>query len=199
MTSDGTTVVLAAIAYVCGSLPSGLLLARAFTGRDVRTIGSGNIGAANVSRLAGKWVAGAVLAFDLLKGAIPVVVALVLGLDPIQAAIVAGFAVLGHDFSVFLRFVGGKGVATTVGVCAALALLPSVAAGIVWLLVLGVTRVSALASLIALWMLPLLMAIFDQPPEYVALSFGLCLLGLYTHRHNLVRLATRAENRVGPT
>ena len=127
------------------------------------------------------------------------VVAVALGLNPIQAAIVAGFAVLGHDFSVFLRFVGGKGVATTMGACAALALLPSVAAGIIWLLVLGVTRVSSLASLIALWMLPLLMAIFDQPPEYVALSFALCVLGLYTHRDNLVRLATSAENRVGPT
>lgn len=199
MKSELFTVVLSLLAYLCGSIPSGLLLGRALTGRDVRTIGSGNIGAANVSRLAGRSAAGLVLFFDLIKGALPVAVAVLLGLNPIQVAIVAGCAVVGHDFSLFLRFRGGKGVATTIGACAALAILPALAAGIVWLLIVALFRVSSLASLIALWLLPLFMAIFDERPEFVALSFALWLLGIFTHRDNLQRLSSRTENSVGRT
>jgi acyl phosphate:glycerol-3-phosphate acyltransferase len=191
------TTALVVAAYLLGSLPFGLLLGKAFTGKDVRDVGSGNIGAANVFRLAGRGVGAGVLLGDMAKGIVPVLIGRGIHLDPIQLSIVAGAAVLGHDFSAFLRFKGGKGVATTIGVCLALAPIPTTAAAVVWVLVLGISRTSSLASLSSLWALPLCMAVFDQPTEYVALAFGLCLLGLFTHRDNIGRMGLGVEHRIG--
>jgi glycerol-3-phosphate acyltransferase PlsY len=191
------TTAFVVLSYLLGSIPSGLLLGRALTGQDVRETGSGNIGAANVSRMAGRPLAVAVLVADILKGLLPVLIARALHLDPIQLAVVAGAAVIGHDFSAFLRLHGGKGVATTFGACLALAPVPTAGAAALWVIFFAISRVSAIASLVSLWALPLLMAAFDQPPEYVALAFGLWLLALYTHRDNLKRLAQGSEYRFG--
>lgn len=191
------TTALVVAAYLLGSIPFGLLLGKAFTGKDVRDVGSGNIGAANVFRLAGQGVGAGVLVGDMVKGIVPVLIGRAIHLDPIQLSIVAGAAVLGHDFSAFLRFQGGKGVATTFGVFLVLAPIPTIAAAVVWVLVLGISRTSSLASLSSLWALPLCMAVFDQPTEYVALAFGLCLLGLFTHRDNIGRMGLGVEHRIG--
>jgi len=199
--SEGAMPVAAAglsiIAYLAGSIPSGLILGRLFSGKDVRRSGSGNIGAANVSRVAGSRVGALVLVADLLKGLLPVLIARWLSLNPIDLAIIAGFTVIGHDFSLFLRFKGGKGVATTLGAAAGLALVPASAAAVAWVLIVGVKRVSAVGSLVSLWLLALFMAVFDQPPEFVCLAFALSVLSVYTHRENIARLSRGDENRVG--
>lgn len=187
---------LAVLGYLAGSIPSGLIFGRMFTGRDVRTVGSGNIGAANVSRVAGYRVAVLVLLFDVLKGLGPVLAGRALRLNPIELSIIAGAAVLGHDFSAFLKLSGGKGVATTLGVALALAPVVALSGAVIWLISLGIWRFSSVASLIALWSLPVLMAIFDQPVEYVPLTAGLALLGFYTHRENLSRLSAGEEARL---
>lgn len=190
-------VVLTMAAYLVGSIPSGLILAKLFTGRDVRDAGSGNIGAANISRIAGFRVAIFVLVFDMAKGFVPVILGRISSLDPTQLAVIAGAAVIGHDFSIFLRFHGGKGVATTLGIALGLATLPgSIAAGI-WVSVLGVTRYSSISSLIALAMLPITMAAFNEPAPFVALGLGLFVLGIFTHRENILRLSNREESRIG--
>lgn len=187
---------LGLVAYFTGSIPTGLLLGRAMAGMDVRQSGSGNIGAANVSRVAGARAGALVLIGDLLKGVIPVLVGRGLRLNPIDLAIIGGLTVIGHDFSIFLRLRGGKGVATTLGAAATLALLPAASAALVWILVAVVFRVSAMASLVSLWTLALFMAVFDQPPEFVALAFGLSLLSVFTHRDNIARLSRGQENRI---
>jgi glycerol-3-phosphate acyltransferase PlsY len=193
MNSTVAVVVLTVVAYLCGSVPFGLIFGRAFAGTDVRETGSGNIGAANVARTAGIGVAILTLVGDVTKGLLPVLVGRVLHLSPNELAIIGGAAVLGHDFSIFLKFRGGKGVATTLGVVLALAPAAVAVAAVVWLVGYGLSRKSAVGSLMALWSLPLALAVFDKPDAYIALTFGLFLLALITHRDNLARLSTARE------
>ncbi len=191
------TAILMIAAYLAGSIPFGLLVAKATTGQDVREVGSGNIGAANVSRAAGYPVAVLVLILDAVKGLAPVVLGRVLGLEPWQLALVGGIAVVGHDFSIFLRFHGGKGVATTLGIAIGLIPLGGLAAAVIWLVVLGLFRVSSAASIVALMLLPLVIAILDGPAPYIPLAFALVLLALFTHRDNLSRLFSGSERGTG--
>jgi len=132
-------------AYLCGSIPFGLLIARAATGKDVRHIGSGNIGATNVARAAGKGAAAATLAADALKGYLPVLLA---PRTPAWLpAACALCAVAGHCFPLWLRFRGGKGVATGLGVAFALAPWAAVAGGLVWVILYKIFKISAVGSL----------------------------------------------------
>jgi glycerol-3-phosphate acyltransferase PlsY len=189
--------VLSLLAYLAGSVPSGLIIGRWFTGQDVRRYGSGNIGAANVSRLAGFRAALLVLFLDTTKGVLPVLLGRWFGLSPTELAIVSGVAVLGHDYSAFLRFSGGKGVATTLGVMLVLAPVATLIAAAVWALVAALTRYSSLASLSALFVLPLTLWLLNQPVAYSLLALALAVLGLYKHRDNIMRLATGHEARIG--
>jgi glycerol-3-phosphate acyltransferase PlsY len=135
-----------ALAYLCGSIPFGLLIARFKTGTDVRTVGSGNIGATNVARAAGKAAAALTLALDALKGFAPVFAAGRFAADPVPAACAVA-AVCGHCFPVWLRFRGGKGVATGLGVSLAIAPWAALAGALAWVLVYAVRRISSLGSL----------------------------------------------------
>lgn len=183
------------VAVAAGSFPSGVALGRLVTGRDVRDQGSGNIGAANAARLGGFKVGAGVAVLDILKGVLPVLLGRVVGLQPAQLAVVGLAAVLGHDFSIFLRFQGGKGVATTLGVALALAPIGAAVAAVLWLVVLLRSRYSSLASLIALAVLPLAIAVTGSPPAYVPLGFGLFILAAIKHRGNIERLLTGRESR----
>src|SRR5687768_1202014 len=140
-------IVTIAIAYLCGSIPFGLLLTRAAGLGDVRNIGSGNIGATNVLRTGNKGLAAATLLLDALKGAAPAILALRYGPEP--GAIAGLGAFLGHLYPVWLGFKGGKGVATYIGVLAGLAWQVALIFGAVWLAVAAVTRYASLASLVA--------------------------------------------------
>jgi glycerol-3-phosphate acyltransferase PlsY len=182
---------------VSGSIPFGLLIAKASKGVDVRGIGSGNIGATNVLRAAGKGAAALTLALDMLKGWAPVALGRIVGASDAQVAGVALAAFLGHLYPVFLRFRGGKGVATFLGVL--LALLPKVAflvAG-VWLLIAAVFRYSSLAALVAAAASPLLVWLLDGRRGFVALAVVLSGFILIRHRENMRRLLAGEERRIG--
>lgn len=186
-------LLVGVVAFLLGSIPSGVVLSRALMGRDVREIGSGNFGAANVARAGGFRLGIAVALIDILKGVIPVAIGLAAGLDHTGLAVVALLAVIGHDFSIFLRLKGGKGVATTLGV--ALVLMPAVAllAAGLWVAVFLSLRYSSLASLLALAWLPIGAVLFGQPAAYVWLAAGLAMLGVGKHWENLFRLARGIE------
>jgi glycerol-3-phosphate acyltransferase PlsY len=188
---------LVPLGYVSGSIPFGLLIAKASKGVDVRGIGSGNIGATNVLRAAGKGAAALTLALDMLKGWAPVALGRIVGASDALVAGVALAAFLGHLYPVFLRFRGGKGVATFLGVL--LALLPKVAflvAG-VWLLVAAVFRYSSLAALVAAAASPLLVWLLDGRRGFVALAVVLSGFILMRHRENMRRLLAGEERRIG--
>jgi glycerol-3-phosphate acyltransferase PlsY len=180
-------------AFLVGSIPTGVLLTRLLTGRDVRQEGSGNIGAANVARAAGFKVGAAVAVLDALKGLAPVLLGIWAGLDHTALAVVALAAVAGHDFSIFLRLRGGKGVATTVGVALALAPLAAFGAILAWITVLAVSSIASLASLLALALLPVFMAMTGEPPAYVIAAVFLFLLGAAKHYENIIRLVHGTE------
>ena len=188
---------LVPLGYVSGSIPFGLLIAKASKGVDVRGIGSGNIGATNVLRAAGKGAAALTLALDMLKGWAPVALGRIVGASDALVAGVALAAFLGHLYPVFLRFRGGKGLATFLGVL--LALLPKVAflvAG-VWLLVAAVFRYSSLAALVAAAASPLLVWLLDGRRGFVALAVVLSGFILMRHRENMRRLLAGEERRIG--
>jgi glycerol-3-phosphate acyltransferase PlsY len=188
--------LLVSMAYVLGSIPSGLIVGLLTSGRDVREHGSGNIGAANVTSMAG-WRAGAAVGgLDILKGVTAVALGRAAGFDHSGLALVALAAVCGHDFSLFLRFRGGKGVATTFGVALALAPPPGVLTLVTWVAVLLVTGFAALASLGALAALPLLLALNRQPGVYVLVATVLFSLGAAKHAGNIVRLLRGQEPRI---
>jgi acyl phosphate:glycerol-3-phosphate acyltransferase len=180
--------------YLCGSVPFGLLLTRLFARVDVRTSGSGNIGATNVTRVAGKKVGALVLLFDAAKGALPVLAALSLypDADWLHAATGLG-AVLGHVFSCWLRFRGGKGVATALGVFLVLLSLQTLLAAVVYVAVFALWRVSSLSSLFAIVTLAA-SSFFQATIAYRAAAVSLACLLFWTHRDNIRRLMARQEN-----
>jgi len=209
-----------AIAFAAGAVPFGYLIGRFAFHRDVRLAGSGNIGAANVARTFGRGAGAAVFALDALKGFAPVAIAgsalfatelrARAACPPVVAVVHAGAdlrtwicaaaglaAVLGHCFSPWLGFRGGKGVATAIG---AIAAFSPVAAGIAvatWALGAKATGYSSVGSIAAIGLSPLWLALLTR--DVAATTFGALLAGLIlrTHRHNLTRLACGAENRLG--
>lgn len=172
--------------YLLGAVPFGLLLARRFAGVDVREEGSGNIGATNVARTAGKGLGLATLVLDVAKGALPTIGALLL-LPETWMALVVGFAaVIGHCWPVWLRFEGGKGVATAAGVLLVLAPLPLLAAAAIWALTFKVTKKSSLAALVALVVVQGL--VYAWSPALINVSIPLGLILIVRHRANIRRL-----------
>lgn len=187
---------LAALAfgYLLGSIPFGLILAKLAGLGDIRKIGSGNIGATNVLRSGRKGIAALTLLADMLKGTFAVWLAGRYGPDP---AIIAGLgAFLGHCFPVWLKFKGGKGVATYVGVLAALAWKAALIFAGVWLATAAITRYSSLSALIATLAVPV--ALYWMGDIQVAELFVLmsALVWLF-HRENIARLLSGAESKIG--
>jgi glycerol-3-phosphate acyltransferase PlsY len=190
-------LLLIAAGYLLGSIPFGLLVTRAFAGKDVRSAGSGNIGATNVARVAGKKLGALVLLLDAAKGSLAVLLALQLfpGAFALQAG--AGFAAfLGHVFPPWLAFKGGKGVATALGVLVVLLPWSALAGFVVWLLVLALTRTSSLGSLLGGLAAIGAAFAFGAPVEHRVLAVALLLAMVWTHRANISRLLQRRENRV---
>lgn len=188
------TLVAMAAAFLLGSFPSGVVVSRMLLGRDIRDAGSGNIGAANAARVGGMRAGVMVGLLDVLKGILAVLVGRGLGLDAGGLAWVACAAVFGHDFSIFLGFRGGKGVATTFGAMLALSPAGTLPAALVWMAVLLATGYSSLASLLALAVLPLTLAATGAAPADVLAAFALLLLGIVKHRGNIVRLLSGTES-----
>ncbi|MCY6380488.1 glycerol-3-phosphate 1-O-acyltransferase PlsY [Hoeflea prorocentri] len=180
--------------YLLGSIPFGLLLTRAAGLGDVREIGSGNIGATNVLRTGNKFLAVATLLFDALKGTAAVLIAGIWGPD---MAVIAGFgAFIGHLFPVWLRFRGGKGVATYIGVLLGLLPLGVVIFAVVWLLTAAVTRYSSLAALICAIVVPVALFLlgYIQVAELFTVMSAIIIV---KHRANISRLLSGEESRIG--
>jgi len=185
-------IVLIVLGYLLGSFPSGVVIGR-MRGQDVRREGSGNIGAANAARVLGRGAGATVAALDVAKGMLAVIIARWVGAGDATLALVALAAVLGHDFSLFLRFRGGKGVATSFGAAIALAPVAGVADAALWVAILLVTAISSIASLIALAVLPLIMALTGRPTVDVELAFVLFVVAALKHYENIGRLLRGTE------
>lgn len=184
-----------AVAYLCGSIPFGLLIARAKTGKDVRTVGSGNIGATNVARAAGRPAAILTLVLDALKGLAPVLLAarFAEAQPPLLLAACAIAAVAGHCFPLWLRFRGGKGVATGLGVSLALAPWAALAGACTWLALYKLLRISSVGSLAGV-AVSLLVAVFTADRSALYGLAGVALLILLRHAGNIRRLLRKQES-----
>jgi len=181
------------VSYLIGAIPTGLIVVRLLTGEDIRRHGSGNIGTVNVLRVAGTGTAVVVLAVDILKGMVPVMLAVRMGL-PSWTVVAGGLAAIaGHNWSVFLKFQGGKGIATSFGVLLALSWPAAAVAGVVWVIVVAITRYASLGSLLAVVSVPLSLRWLRQPDAYVYFGIIAALFAVYRHRANIQRLVTGTE------
>lgn len=191
------------IAYLLGSIPTGYLIVKKLKGIDIRKTGSGSTGATNVKRILGtKWFF-TVMILDALKGALAVLIALkyynfvvieqLYGLTPVLAAL---FVILGHSKSVFLKFTGGKSVATGVGTILALCWPVGLIIAAIWGAVTYISKYVSLGSIIAISMAPFLMLIFDQSTYYIWFAALGALYVIYMHRENIKRLKQGTESKV---
>lgn len=196
MTGGGVLATIAALAfgYLLGSIPFGLVLTKMAGLGDIRSIGSGNIGATNVLRTGNKKLAALTLALDALKGAVAVVVA---GMFDPMAALFAGFgAFLGHLYPAWLGFKGGKGVATYLGILIVVTWKGALVFAIVWLGTAFATRYSSLAALLAAIAVPLALFILGMNAPAI-LFLLMSLLVFIKHRQNISRLMNGTESKIG--
>jgi acyl phosphate:glycerol-3-phosphate acyltransferase len=207
-------LIVAAVAYLLGSIPFGYLLVRIFRGEDIRLTGSGNIGATNVARSGARGLGVATLVLDALKGAVAVWVASRIAFSgynrwcdfapaPCPAALAltavgALFAVLGHIFPVWLRFKGGKGVATALGVFSVLFPKAVLVCLAVFLVVVALTRYVSLGSILAALTFPVAAWFLYRPPAGpLAIASVMALIIVLKHHQNISRLLAGSENRLG--
>ncbi|MBK5937649.1 MAG: glycerol-3-phosphate 1-O-acyltransferase PlsY [Halorhodospira halophila] len=190
-------VILVIIGYLIGSISSAIVVCRVMNLGDPRQGGSGNPGATNVLRLAGKVPAGITLVGDWLKGTLPVLLAWLATEDPVVASAAGLAAFFGHLFPVYFRFQGGKGVATGLGVILAWSPLALLATAVTWLAVAGAFRYSSLAAVVAFAMAPIYMLWLSGSPVLTAATAILTVAIVWRHRENIVRLAAGEESRIG--
>lgn len=187
-------ILALAVGYLLGSIPFGLLLTR-FAGKgDIRAVGSGNIGATNVLRTGSKALAALTLLLDALKGAVAVMIAQRLWPDSVQFA--AAGALVGHLYPVWLRFRGGKGVATLLGILVPLLPIAAAVYALVWLGLLLIVRISSVAGIAAAASAPLSAAVLGADALFPML-LGFALLVVWKHRLNIARLKAGTEPKVG--
>jgi glycerol-3-phosphate acyltransferase PlsY len=188
--------ILAAVGgYLLGSIPFGLVLTRFAGLGDIRSIGSGNIGATNVLRTGNKKLAAATLILDGAKGAVAALI--FWAIYDQDAGLFAGlFAVLGHNFPVWLKFKGGKGVATTLGTLLAVSWPTGLLAIATWLVTAKLSRISSLSALVALGLSPIY-AYFLASPRHAVVALVLAALGFMRHRANIERLLAGTEPKIG--
>ena len=191
---DGATILALAVGYLLGSIPFGLLLTRLAGKGDIRDIGSGNIGATNVLRTGSKGLAAATLLLDAIKGAAAVIVAQRLWPDAVNFA--AAGALIGHLYPVWLRFKGGKGVATMLGILVPLFWQAALVYALLWVGLLLILRISSVAGMTAAGSAPVTAAVLGEQALFPML-LGFALLVIWKHRENIRRLAKGEEPRVG--
>ena len=190
-------ILFAGLSYLFGAIPSGYVLFYISEKKDIRNFGSQATGATNLLRLKGWKFAVPILLFDVLKGVLPVVLALEF-FEDLRFALVCGFlAVVGHCLPVYIKFKGGKGLATTLGVYAVLGFKPLLLSLGVFLLAVGITRYVSLGSLLAVLSYPLFILLFKGNIEIVCLSVVLFLLIVFMHRGNIARLIKGEERKLG--
>ena len=193
-------ILTVVVAYIIGSIPTGYIIVKAKTGKDIRTVGSGSTGATNVKRVLGKKYFFIVMLLDALKGALPVLLAehfitagSSLGLAPVAAAVAV---IIGHSTSMFLHFKGGKSVASGVGTILALNFIAGLIIAVVWGIITYVTKYVSVGSIIALAISPFIMYYLNAPLAYIAYCALGALYIVYLHRENITRLINGNENKV---
>ena len=189
-----------AASYLIGSIPTGYIIVKLFTGQDIRKIGSGSTGATNVKRVMGKKWFFIVMILDAIKGALPVILAALFGTAlkdygvlPVVAAVCV---ILGHSKSVFLNFTGGKSVASGVGTLLALNWQTGLVIAVVWAFVTWTWRYVSLGSIIAMSLAPIIMWIMNAPVAYIVYALIAAIYVIYLHRENIQRLKNGTENKV---
>jgi glycerol-3-phosphate acyltransferase PlsY len=196
-------VLTAVFSYVIGSIPTAYLFGKTLKGIDIRQHGSGNMGATNAFRVLGKKVGTAVLVLDIIKGIVAVILIAGLFHQDVNGRIVAAVAaVAGHNWTCFLQFKGGKGIATTFGVLVGLTIaLPDIRLAVLlcalsWLLCFVITAYISVSSIVAAVLLPILMVVVSAPFSMILLSILFCLFVVFRHRSNIQRLLTGQEPKV---
>ena len=184
--------IIILISYLLGSIPFGFLLTKIFLNKDIRKIGSGNIGATNALRTGNKTLGYATLILDILKAVIPVIFVKIFYSDYLYISSLCVF--LGHVFPIWLKFKGGKGVATYVGILCCINIYLGISFGIVWLITFVIFKYSSLSSIVSTLSIPIINFLFfnDQIFYFFIIMF---ILIFYTHRENIKRLLNRTESK----
>jgi glycerol-3-phosphate acyltransferase PlsY len=190
-------ILVAVLSYLLGSVPTGYLLVRLLARRDVRDLGSGNTGATNVLRVRGWKTALPVAIFDVLKGFLPVFLALRWFGDPVFAALCGLFAVLGHCFPFAIGFRGGKGMATSIGAFAAMAWAPLLASLGLFVLAVSLTRFVSLGSILAALAFPAVYLAAGGPATVAAVALAIGAVVVWRHKSNIGRLIRGTERKLG--
>jgi len=191
-------VIAVIFSYLLGSVSFSVLLAKSLKGIDIRQHGSGNAGATNTLRVLGKGPAIMVLALDVIKGIAAVWIGRWLGGEQVWVPLLCGLAaIIGHNWPVYFRFRGGKGIATTIGVMASLFFLPALYAGIIAILSIVFTRYVSLGSLLFVLLTPLFLVISGQTGPYLWTSLIIFVFAFWRHRTNIVKLIQGKENKLG--
>ncbi|MCK8817748.1 glycerol-3-phosphate 1-O-acyltransferase PlsY [Natroniella sulfidigena] len=183
--------------YLLGSIPFGLLVAKFVKGVDIRKYGSGNIGATNAYRIMGLGMGILVALLDIGKGFLGVTIAsrLFQG-EPFLILLIGVMAIVGHNWSLFLKFTGGRGVATSVGVLISLAPGAILIVFIVWVLIVATTKYVSLGSIVGATLIPIMMFLFNKPTVYVLFGLLIAIFVLYGHKPNIKRLLAGTENKI---
>ena len=190
---DINLIIVAIYSYLLGSIPFGLILTKLFLKKDIRDVGSGNIGTTNVLRTGKKSLAAATLLLDLLKGYLSVIITFHYFQDLISYSALLCF--VGHIFPIWLKFKGGKGVATYLGVILALSYKFFLIFGISWLVLTFLFRFASLSSIVSTLII-FLYSYFFENNNFSLILFIFFIIILYTHRENIVRLKNSSENKI---
>ena len=185
-------LIIGIISYLMGSIPFGLILTKLFLKKDIREIGSGNIGATNVLRSGNKIIGYTTLTLDILKAVIPVIFVKIYYTDFLYLASLSAF--LGHVFPIWLKFKGGKGVATYVGILFAINIYFGIIFTLCWFVIFGITKFSSLSSLVASISIPVYLIITSQFDEIFFFIIMFVLI-FFTHRENIKRLKNKEETK----
>lgn len=201
-------LLLIPFAYLLGSVPFAIIVAKAFGKADPRTVGSGNVGATNVARTAGKKAGAVTLIADILKGAAPVYFSFYLSPSALDvpglninptalfASLVAVSAFLGHLFPVFLKFKGGKGVATACGVMFVISPVATLLSGVVFITAVVVKKYVSLGSMLSAAFMPVFLSFLPSKKDYVLTGVIIAALIIWRHKENIRRLASGTENKI---
>tara|TARA_B100000401_G_scaffold247084_1_gene167656 strand:- start:210 stop:788 length:579 start_codon:yes stop_codon:yes gene_type:complete len=184
--------IIIVISYLLGSIPFGFLLTKFFLKKDIREIGSGNIGATNALRTGNKFIGYTTLILDILKAVIPIILVKFYFIEYLYIASLCVF--LGHVFPIWLRFKGGKGVATYVGILCCINIYLGIAFAIIWLLTFIIFKYSSLSSLLGSISIPIV-NYFIFKEEVIFFFIIMFVLIFYTHRENIKRLLNRSESK----
>lgn len=198
MTEMEAILIFILIGYLIGSFPSGLVYTRLAGMEDIRNLGSGNIGATNVLRTGNKKIALATLITDMLKGVVAILIAKSF-LSDTQATFIGVAAFLGHIYPVWLKFKGGKGVATYIGVIAGLSIWAVTGFALIWLIMAGLFRYSSLAALTASLAVPIIFYLQPNSQNIALISLVMTFIVFFKHLENIQRLWMGVETKIGNT